>query len=424
MKLAGKDIMDANHVQTISYRYKDKSFEFVNNEDVWVNSHAKDWVQLVDFIAPDSNRTRNRSYAEEVLEGSNESVYSDYSYDSSYWDYVNNEGLQNVQNYIFNTYDVEIPLDDVKEYIDENGISDVQSLLTRAFNDLNESFMSNILYTAFVETIQESLGKEMKWESETLWFKWKISRLNNVISEINNSLVESNDDKMSVPDFVESYASFLEETDELGSVNTDLVLNDYPSVDAENIEIFNERLDQYFKDELDVTPINKFARERQRLAMQGQTELDLSSINRNMSENKTAFDKVYGDILLELNFGKGGMSNMSGNTQQQSNPAAGNVANTPVQGGVDMKFAGKPKFASTTPGASTQAAAAANTQQPGLGANAVTNPATDPQEIEEFTNLLSSRQHNPQQFSQATQKLSQDPVRFSRFVDFITQSIK
>jgi len=161
------------------------------------------------------------------------------------------------------------------------------------------------------------------------------------------------------------------------------------------------------------------------LRQQGQMELDLSSINRNMSENKTAFDKVYGDILLELNFGRGGMSNMSGNTQQQSNPAAGNVANTPVQGGVDMKFAGKPKFASTTPGASTQAAAAAaNTQQPGLGANAVTNPATDPQEIEEFTNLLSSRQHNPQQFNQATRKLSQDPVRFSRFVDFITQSIK
>lgn len=154
------------------------------------------------------------------------------------------------------------------------------------------------------------------------------------------------------------------------------------------------------------------------LKRQGQLELDLNRtkmINTNMPRKPTTFDNVYSNIILELNMGKGGMSNMSG----QQGMAAGNApagVSAPAQSGVKMKFAGNPKFSSQTPGAGIQPTV------PGASMNPA-NPAgvQDPNEIDEFTNLLNTRQQNPAEFQKAYQQIAQDPERNSRFLDFIMQ---
>lgn len=127
-----------------------------------------------------------------------------------------------------------------------------------------------------------------------------------------------------------------------------------------------------------------------------------------MSRKQTTFDKVYGNIILELNMGKGGIGNMSGQQQQGTNASSipSGVSATPKPG-VQMKFSPQ------TPGA------ASTTTNPQQGQNpAVTQ---DPKEIQEFTNLLSTRQKNPAQFQKSYQQISQDPERNARFLDFLIQ---
>ena len=131
-----------------------------------------------------------------------------------------------------------------------------------------------------------------------------------------------------------------------------------------------------------------------------------------MSRKQTTFDKVYGNIILELNMGKGGIGNMSGQQQQGTNTSSvpAGVSATPKPG-VQMKFSPQ------TPGA---ASATTNPQQ---GQNpAVTQ---DPKEIQEFTNLLSTRQKNPAQFQKLYQQIlsSQDPKRIERIARFFEFAI-
>jgi len=140
------------------------------------------------------------------------------------------------------------------------------------------------------------------------------------------------------------------------------------------------------------------------------------NINRNMAKKQTVFDKVYNNILLELDFSKGGISNQSGVQSQGAGMAPAGV-NAKPNTGTQMKFAGKPKFSPTTPGAANQAQAqtSTNPQQP---------QQQDPAEMAYFQNLLTLRQTNPAQFQTDSQKLSQDPDSFNRFLDFATQQVK
>lgn len=147
-----------------------------------------------------------------------------------------------------------------------------------------------------------------------------------------------------------------------------------------------------------------------------------------MAKHKTTFDAVYSGMLLELNLGTNtGKSNMSGSITRQ-NPQS-NVQTNPagVQGGVDMKFAGNPKFAqpvTTVPGTTTQQAAVNKPQQqkPGVQTKNVTSNPTatqiDPKEMEEFTNLLSLRKTNPEQFNTDIQRIAKDrdPSKFGRLI--------
>jgi hypothetical protein len=143
------------------------------------------------------------------------------------------------------------------------------------------------------------------------------------------------------------------------------------------------------------------------------TELDLSSINRNMAIKQTIFDNVYNNILLELDFSKGGISNQSG-VQSQGASMAPTGVNTKPNTGTQMQSAGKQKFSATTPGAANQASTT-NTQQ---------QQQQDPVELEEFNNLMALRTQNKAKFQKNTQQLLQDPDKYNRFLDFAMQPVK
>ena len=211
-------------------------------------------------------------------------------------------------------------------------------------------------------------------------------------------------------------------------------------LDAGELPKFYEALkylDDEFADEVDKKNLGFFelndflkplakSREYQDLKNQGQMELDLSQVNglfvnKNMSYFNETIDKILAeqknrisDIVAELNQGRGGMSNQSGTVAQnapnqaqtQNNPGA---AATPTPTGTNT-------VATTTPTSTTQGTPNA---QPKPGAPQTNT--NNPNEIDEFNNLVTMQQKNPQMFNQQAQLLARDPDKFSRFISHLTQ---
>lgn len=119
-----------------------------------------------------------------------------------------------------------------------------------------------------------------------------------------------------------------------------------------------------------------------------------------MSRKQTTFDKVYGNIILELNLGKvqpgspGNMSNQTTTPQiQGTNTSSAPATQKP---GVQMKFSPQ------TPGA---ASATTNPQQA-----AKTNVNQDPNKIKEFQNMVAKRNDKPEEFRKYVTSLKPEEI--------------
>ena len=133
------------------------------------------------------------------------------------------------------------------------------------------------------------------------------------------------------------------------------------------------------------------------------------------SNNKkiTFFENAYNEILSELDFSKGGLNGANNkNIPAATNQTQQNGNQPQVQGGVKMQFSNNNNVNN-------------NQQTPNNNVNNNTPQTqnTDPQETQQFTELMKLRQTNPDQFNAHTQEISKDPDTFSRFVDFLTQNI-
>lgn len=273
IKLAKKDAEEANRIQKPTF-LKERRFEFEKG-GVWINSEASEWSDLSNFV-----RTRSRSsFVEDVLNGEPETYYSDHQYESYYWDYVDDKNTKLIQNYLFNEYQEEVETEEVKNFAEENNAEEVKELLTRSFNDLTEWYLSGKAYDACIEAIKESLGQEIRRSSgdrDYIWFWWELDDLEKMVNDVNHFHREEHyDENMTVKEFMDNYHDYLEEEGMLEEVDFDSVLNDYPSSnDSDNKSEFNERLNFYLMEELDVTFQTSAQRQNTMLKNQGQKEFD------------------------------------------------------------------------------------------------------------------------------------------------------
>lgn len=124
-----------------------------------------------------------------------------------------------------------------------------------------------------------------------------------------------------------------------------------------------------------------------------------------MLKRKTAFDQVVKDILSEMNFGKGGMSNMSGSTT--TNPGIPqSTVNSTINRNTKMQFAGNPKH-------------------PVINANNNSNDImqSDPNEEQEFQDFIELKNTNRSEYDRKYNEMINSPDghdKISRLISYIS----
>lgn len=236
LKLADISNEDANEIQ--DYKY----FDF-KGDSVWVNAGDSEWSGLVDFIK--DSRDGERSYAKAVLDGDYESYY-DSPFDNDFYDYVSNEHMLYIQKYIKSEHGELIPLKDIPNYEDD----DIKAVISRAFDLMYHSYMYDNLYEGAIKAIVSGLrGEYERRERNYIWFKMDAQELKNIWEEI---IKEEDDVRPNV--FVDHYAKYLDDNGKGGDFDPNRITNDYPSVNKDNMELFNGYLNDNIYSDL---PINE-----------------------------------------------------------------------------------------------------------------------------------------------------------------------
>jgi len=393
----------------VAVRLSEKHREFVNkaqklftindDETVFFNTDATEFSDLVDFINDGSGRyCISRKYAEKILNG--ETVYYNHysSFDSSYWDWLNEKSEKLVIKYVQENYpESEVQtISDAREILDENNDDVVKEYLTNAFDNVYNSSMSNAAYDKVQSAITDVLGKDYFWNGNLnnyLSFKWNKKELIALANELQRSANENSEEGPNC-DWNSVYTEWvrmLADSNDLKGVDLDRI-GAYPS-EKEYGNDFNSLFIELLSNDV--------------------SELDLSSINRSM----TKFDLYIKEFFEEGlgNMGQGGLTQRGGaGTQQTSSPTIPSNPNG-VTGGVKMKYsnsAAKPMNPSKIAGnnAPINYSEIFNSKDP----NTLKLFSSDQNNVEGFKTYLSDPKNR-----EAFKKSISDPSRYGDILDMV-----